>query len=207
MKSKQELVEQIKEDKKKPIRNKWIPYTFGPDPIPLEPYEVDPVSDIPIRLAVERGVISRKRGLALYRTKEDWNGHPRRSIVIAGPIEEGEPFAVWVGDGSYTPPKPGDEAALHQKLDSSQKPTQGLRPEEPQIPKEKAACSTPVPSIQRAAPARFMALMSSPRENRSKPSPKRAAFQLFGSSQRSAKRKPSRKSRARTPQTLLALKP
>jgi hypothetical protein len=112
-----DIVEEISREKKKNIKNKWLPYTFGPEPLNLVPYEVNPVTDIPIRLAVDRGVIPRKRDLALYRTTEDWNGHPRRSIVIAGPIEEGQPFAVWIGDDSYSPPAPGTEVAKIRKVE------------------------------------------------------------------------------------------
>lgn len=97
------LESEISKEKKIHVKNKWLSYVFGPEPLKLEKYEVDPVSDIPIRLAVEKGVIPRKRDLALYRTAEDWNGHPRHSIVIAGPLEEGQPFAVWIGDDNYTP--------------------------------------------------------------------------------------------------------
>jgi len=111
-----DVVEEISRDKKKHIKNKWLPYTFGPEALKLVPYEVNPVTDIPIRLAVERGVIPRKRDLALFRTTEDWNGHPRNSIVIAGPIEEGQPFAVWIGDDSYVPPEPGTEVAVPRKI-------------------------------------------------------------------------------------------
>lgn len=112
-----DIVEEVVREKKKQIKNKWLPYTFGPELLQLVPYEVNPVTDIPIRLAVDRGVIPRKRDLALYRTTEDWNGHPRRSIVIAGPIEEGQPFAVWIGDDSYVPPAPGTEVAKIRKIE------------------------------------------------------------------------------------------
>jgi hypothetical protein len=78
------LEPEISKEKKIHVKNKWLSYVFGSEPLKLEKYEVDPVSDIPIRLAVEKGVIPRKRDLALYRTAEDWNGHPRHSIVIAG---------------------------------------------------------------------------------------------------------------------------
>jgi hypothetical protein len=111
-----DLVEEIAKDKKKHIRNKWLPYTFGPEALKLVPYDVNPVTDIPIRLAVERGVIPRKRDLTLYRTTEDWNGHPKNSIVIAGPLEEGQPFAVWIGDDSYVAPEPGTEVAIPRKV-------------------------------------------------------------------------------------------
>lgn len=112
-----DLIEEISSEKKKHIKNKWLPYTFGPESLKLVPYEVNPVTDIPIRLAVERGVIPRKRDLALYRTTEDWNGHPKNSIVIAGPLEEGQPFAVWIGDDSYIPPEPGMEVAKIRKVE------------------------------------------------------------------------------------------
>ncbi len=96
--------ENIKNNKKTNIKNKWISYTFGPEPMEMTPFEIDPVTDIPLRLAAEKGVISRKRDLALYRINDEWNGHPKNSILICGPIEEKQPFAIWIGDGSYTKP-------------------------------------------------------------------------------------------------------
>ena len=110
------VIDTITKEKKVHVKNKWLAYSFGPEPLQLEKYEVDPVTDIPIRLAVEKGVIPRKRDLSLYRTTEEWNGHARHSIVIAGPLEEGQPFAVWIGDDSYTPPKPGTELAIPKKI-------------------------------------------------------------------------------------------
>ncbi|RJP30119.1 MAG: hypothetical protein C4527_10455 [Candidatus Omnitrophota bacterium] len=85
------------EIKHKPPKRKWISYTFGQEIPPLEPFDLDPVSDIPIRLAVEEGVIKKTGDLALYRTTADWNEHPKGSIVIAGLIETGKPFALWIG--------------------------------------------------------------------------------------------------------------
>ncbi len=85
------------ETKPKSPKRKWITSTFGPEIPALEPFNLDPVSDIPIRLAVEEGIIKKTGDLALYRTTADWNEHPKGSIVIAGLIEEGKPFAVWVG--------------------------------------------------------------------------------------------------------------
>ncbi|MBN2325631.1 MAG: hypothetical protein JXR73_00660 [Candidatus Omnitrophica bacterium] len=200
----QEFVEQIKEDKKKPIRNKWIPYTFGPEPIPLEPYEVDPVSDIPIRLAVERGVIPRKRALALYRTTEDWNGHPKRSIVIAGPIEEGQPFAVWIGDGSYTPPKSSGEAGKPKKHESLQQLLAGFRHEERADAERIKIRRKAAPSIQRAAPPRFKLLTSSAKKIEAKPATQRACRILIPLRQPGG-RKSRRRAHGRIPQTFLAL--
>jgi len=79
-------------------KNKWISYTLGPELIPLQPFDVQPVADIPIRLAVESGALKMKKGLALYKTTDEWNGHPKGSIVIAGLLEAGQPIAVWVGN-------------------------------------------------------------------------------------------------------------
>ncbi len=85
--------------------NKWESYTFGKDPIALEPFDLHPVTDIPIRLAVEKGVVKRHRDLGLYKLKEDWQGHPAGSIVVAGAFEEGKTFAIWTGDGHFSKPK------------------------------------------------------------------------------------------------------
>ncbi len=78
-------------------RKKWITDTFGPELLPLEPFDLDPVTDIPIRLAVEEGVIKKNNELALYRLTQDWGEFSKGSIILAGSIEEGKPFAVWVG--------------------------------------------------------------------------------------------------------------
>jgi len=96
--------ENNKKPKKINIKNKWLSYTFGPEQMEMTSFEIDPVTDIPLRLAAEKGVISRKRDLALYRINDEWNGHPKNSILICGPIEEKQPFAIWIGDGSYTKP-------------------------------------------------------------------------------------------------------
>jgi hypothetical protein len=78
---------------------KWITYTFGAENNPtLEKFDINPVTDIPIRLAVEQGYIKNKRDLELYQLTDEWNGHPKRSIVIAGKMEEGREFAVWIAD-------------------------------------------------------------------------------------------------------------
>ncbi len=84
--------------KPKRHRKKWVSYTFGSELLSLEPFDVQPVTDIPIRLAVEEGAIKKNSELALYTIQEEWNGHPKGSIVIAGKIEEGQPFAIWIGD-------------------------------------------------------------------------------------------------------------
>lgn len=87
------------EQKPKSRRVKWVCYTFDPNNIPeLFPFDLNPVSDIPIRLAVEQGSIKNKRDLALFQLLTDWNGHPARSIVIAGKLEEGREIAVWIAD-------------------------------------------------------------------------------------------------------------
>ncbi|MFB3785892.1 MAG: hypothetical protein ACE15F_05925 [bacterium] len=87
-------------------KRNWIPYKFGGHIPALEPFDLHPVTDIPIRLAVEQGVIPRKRDLNLFRTREEWNGHPPRSIVIAAALEEGQPFAVWIGGTDWDPNDP-----------------------------------------------------------------------------------------------------
>ncbi len=146
------LEPEISKEKKIHVKNKWLSYVFGSEPLKLEKYEVDPVSDIPIRLAVEKGVIPRKRDLALYRTAEDWNGHPRHSIVIAGPLEEGQPFAVWIGDDSYTPVEGGIQPIEPKAVPESPLPIPRLR-------SVKSREVIPVQSIRRlpAAPRRLFA--------------------------------------------------
>lgn len=94
------------ETKSSSRKKNWVSYKFGRLIPALEPFDLHPVADIPIRLAVEQGVIPRKRGLNLYRTREEWNGHPPRSIVIAAAIEEGQPFAVWIGGADWNPNDP-----------------------------------------------------------------------------------------------------
>lgn len=94
------------ETKLRARKRNWIPYKFGSHIPALEPFDLHPVTDIPIRLAVEQGVIPRKRDLRLFRTREEWNGHPPRSIVIAAALEEGQPFAVWIGGTDWDPNDP-----------------------------------------------------------------------------------------------------
>ncbi|MDX9753975.1 MAG: hypothetical protein RBU29_08445 [bacterium] len=80
-------------------RIKWATYTVDEENPPvLHPFDLAPVSDIPIRLAVEQGYLKNKRDLALFQLKDEWNGHPVRSIVIAGKLEAGREFAVWIAD-------------------------------------------------------------------------------------------------------------
>lgn len=87
------------EQKPKSRRAKWVSYIFDPENVPeLFPFDLNPVSDIPIRLAVEQGYVKNKRDLAMFQLLTDWNGHPARSIVIAGKLEEGREIAVWIAD-------------------------------------------------------------------------------------------------------------
>lgn len=94
------------ETKTRTRKKNWIPYKFSRQIPALEPFDLHPVTDIPIRLAVEQGVIPRKRDLNLFRTREEWNGHPPRSIVIAAALEEGQRFAVWIGGTDWDPHDP-----------------------------------------------------------------------------------------------------
>ena len=94
------------ETKSRSRKKNWVSYKFGRHIPILDPFDLHPVTDIPIRLAVEQGAIPRKRGLNLYRIREEWNGHPPRSIVIAAAIEEGQPFAVWIGGTDWNPNDP-----------------------------------------------------------------------------------------------------
>jgi len=102
------------ETPQKSKKRRWASFTFGPELLCLEPFDLQPIADIPIRLAVEEGAIKRNKELTLYKTKEDWNVFPKGSIVIAGLIEEGKTFAVWIGNTKNIPPEAiaGKEAAL-----------------------------------------------------------------------------------------------
>jgi hypothetical protein len=84
----------------KPRKIKWATYTVEDEAVvpPLKPYDLQPVTDIPIRLAVEQGYLRRKRDLSLFQLSEDWKGHPKDSIVIAGALEPGREYAVWIAD-------------------------------------------------------------------------------------------------------------
>lgn len=63
----------------------------------MEPFDLTPVTDIPIRQAVEEGALKMNKELSLYIISTEWNGHPAQTPVIAGLLEEGRSFAVWVG--------------------------------------------------------------------------------------------------------------
>ncbi|MEW6234889.1 MAG: hypothetical protein AB1656_05840 [Candidatus Omnitrophota bacterium] len=91
------------ETPQKTKKRRWATFSFGPELLPLEPFDLQPIADIPIRLAVEEGAIKRNKELALYKTKEDWNVFPKGSIVIAGLIEKGKTFAVWIGNSKNVP--------------------------------------------------------------------------------------------------------
>ena len=79
-------------------RKQWSAHKFG-DPLPpLKPFDLQPVSDIPIRLAVEEGAIKNRHDLALYQLSEDWQDWRKGSVIIAGVIAPGQPFALWKGE-------------------------------------------------------------------------------------------------------------
>lgn len=101
---------------KKPRRKRWATLTFGPEQPSLEPFDLSPVTDIPIRLAIEQGAIKRYKDLALYKTKEEWEGYPEGTIVLAGPIEEGRQVAIWLGN----PPSKKEVTSKQAKEEGSE---------------------------------------------------------------------------------------
>ncbi len=103
---------------KKPRRKRWGTLTFGPNLPSLEPFDLSPVTDIPIRLAIEQGAIKRYKDLALYKTKEEWEGYPEGTIVLAGPIEEGRQVAIWLGNPA-SKKEAANKQAKEQGLESS----------------------------------------------------------------------------------------
>lgn len=82
------------EPEHKTPRKKWIPMKFGAEPVPMALFDMHPVTDIIVRRAVEEG-IKNSRDLTVYKTTEEWNGYPKDTIILAGLIEEGAPFAIW----------------------------------------------------------------------------------------------------------------
>jgi hypothetical protein len=84
------LVGQIK----RPRKRKWVDFTFGEEPLPMQPFDMHPVTDIIIRQAVDSGVKNR-RDLALYKTTQEWNSYPKDTIILAAKLEPGEIFSVW----------------------------------------------------------------------------------------------------------------
>lgn len=101
----------------------WETHVFGQDLPPLEPFDLEPVSDIPIRQAVEEGALKQNKELAIYKTTQEWNGFPARTTLIAGLIEEGKPYAVWVGrKGSVSDAQNQDDAAEDESAPSEDRP-------------------------------------------------------------------------------------
>lgn len=79
-------------------RRRWLSGTFSEDLPACALFDLDPVTDIPIRLAVEEGAIRNKRDLAVYKTTEEWGEFPKGTVLIAQLIEAGQPYALFVGD-------------------------------------------------------------------------------------------------------------
>lgn len=114
-----------------PFTTEWEPRVFGNEIPPLEPYNLEPVTDIPIRMASESGAIRMSRNLNLFRLTDEWDGWPARSIVIAGDLEEGKPFAIWKGSlemlaqaQAEEEDEPGDEQSVEASSSESD-PTDG----------------------------------------------------------------------------------
>jgi hypothetical protein len=85
-------------DISKPLKKRWYSSLFHEELLPLKSFDLQTVSDIPIKYAIEEGAIPRKKELSLYITTEETVVHPKGSIIIAGEIEEGRPYAVWMND-------------------------------------------------------------------------------------------------------------
>ncbi len=85
----------------KKVKKKWTHSKFGAMPVPLKPFDLDPVTDVIVRKAIGDGVKG-ARSLSFYRTAVDWFGYPKGTIAIAGKIEPGRPFSFWTPKG---PPK------------------------------------------------------------------------------------------------------
>lgn len=89
--------EEAFEYKKK--HRRWLSGHFDSDIPACIPFDLEPVSDIPIRLAVEEGAIRNKRDLQIFKTTDEWREFPKGTVIIAQLLEEGAPYALFVGDG------------------------------------------------------------------------------------------------------------
>lgn len=80
-------------------RRRWLSGHFDSDLPPCIPFDLEPVTDIPIRLAVEEGAIRNKRDLCIFKTTDEWRDFPKGTVIIAQLLEQGAPYALFVGDG------------------------------------------------------------------------------------------------------------
>lgn len=80
-------------------QRRWLSGHFDADLPECVLFDLEPVTDIPIRLAVEEGAICNKRDLQIFKTAEEWRDFPKGTVIIAQLLEEGAPYALFVGDG------------------------------------------------------------------------------------------------------------
>ncbi|MDP8242765.1 MAG: hypothetical protein P9L94_01705 [Candidatus Hinthialibacter antarcticus] len=80
-------------------QRRWLSGHFDADLPPCISFDLEPVTDIPIRLAVEEGAIRNKRDLCIFKTTDEWREFPKGTVIIAQLLEENAPYALFVGDG------------------------------------------------------------------------------------------------------------
>ncbi|MBZ0255566.1 hypothetical protein K8I31_05865 [bacterium] len=111
-------------------QRRWLSGHFDADLPECILFDLEPVTDIPIRLAVEEGAIRNKRDLQIFKTTEEWHDFPKGTVIIAQLLEEGAPYALFVGDGRklsaiekklLTKSQDGDESGVQAKPKSKSK--------------------------------------------------------------------------------------
>ncbi|MBI1390372.1 MAG: hypothetical protein GC154_18190 [bacterium] len=142
-------------------RRRWMAYRFDEAKPPMAKFDLEPVTDIPIRLAVEEGAIRNKRDLTVYKTTEDWQEFAKGTVIIAQEeIETGQPFAVFIGDGRKIAALERKRAA--QETESTQEtastdPAQTPKAVEAAVHKERGIRSTPASTMRELRKRRLRA--------------------------------------------------
>ncbi len=119
------IITQDNSEFKKKTR-RWLSGHFEKDVPECVLFDLEPVTDIPIRLAVEEGAIRNKRDLQIFKTTEEWRDFAKGTVIIAQLLEEGAPYALFVGDGRKLTAI--EKKILTQSEDSEQSTTSGVEP-------------------------------------------------------------------------------